>query len=226
MNYDTLSIGGYSYKYNLLPTLNYSGYQIDEGVPITRDGIGFQVSLDRAVRDIIFTLSHSQINNRDTVDAKSIVEYYFKSEYAGYYLGLKALYLNGGVDPHFDTRKEVGAELHSSFRDIEATVSVTQVTATSLMDSLRSFLDTKVSVQFPVREIFRIYGNYTRRSKEVKKESPGIEWYGVGIKFDPTSRVFFELWGGKEKGGLLCSGGVCRWVAPFDGIKLKMTIRL
>ncbi|MBI4723218.1 MAG: hypothetical protein HY769_09550, partial [Candidatus Stahlbacteria bacterium] len=176
--------------------------------------------------DIIFTLSHSQINNRDTSNAKSIVEYYFKSEYAGHYLGLKALSLDGAVDPHFNTRQEIGVELHSSLKDIEATMSATKVTATSFIDSIRSYLDTKVSIQFPVRELFRVYGDYTRRSKEVKEESPGIEWYGMGVKYEPSSQVFIDLWGGKEKGGLICSGGVCRWVAPFDGIKLKLTISL
>ncbi|MCK4307342.1 hypothetical protein KAW50_03835 [candidate division WOR-3 bacterium] len=226
MNYDSLSVGGIGYRYNLLPTINQSGYQIDEGQKITCNGIGFQVTGEKTFGDLMLTLSHSDIGNKDTTEAKRILEYYLKAELMDFYGLLKFLSLDG-VDTHFDKRREWTGEIYGSFKDIETTLSMQKVDVTAMAgDPIIPFMDIGLAIEFPIYEIFAMCLDYTRRSKEVIEDAPGTEWYGIGVKIEPSSKVFFEVWGGKEKGGLVCSGGVCRWVSPFDGFKVSLNMTL
>jgi hypothetical protein len=61
---------------------------------------------------------------------------------------------------------------------------------------------------------------YLTRSTEDDGIFPGIflQW-----KPDPASVV--RLFGGRSKGGLKCSGGVCRIFPDFEGVKLETTLR-
>jgi hypothetical protein len=178
------------------------------------------------------TVAHSGIRAKDTLTAfgdrldKRILEYYLKAEYSDFYGSFKFLSLTGGIDTHFDTRKELECELNGNIRSIESNFYIRRTEATTWRDSIIPFVDIGISVQFPVFDISTIYFNYAHRSQEVIEEAPGKKWYGVGAKLEPSSTVFFDIWAGKEKGGLVCSGGVCRWLFPFDGIKLKINISL
>ena len=181
---------------------------------------------------MILSLSHSEVGNKDTTEAKKILEYYLKAELMDFYGLLKFLSLDG-VDTHFKERREWTGEIYGSFKDIETTLSVQKVDATVTawttgdpIDSIIPFIDVGLSIEFPIYEIFAMFLDYTRRSKEVIEDAPGSEWYGIGVKIEPSSKVFFEVWGGKEKGGLVCSGGVCRWVSPFDGFKVSLNMTL
>ncbi len=232
MNYDTLSVGGVGYRYNVMPTLNQSGYQIDEGQKITRNGIGFQITGEKAIGDLMLSISHSGITNKDTTEVKKIIEYYLKAEFMDFY-GLFKFLLLDGVDTHFNKREDWKGEVHGNFKNIETTLSVQKVDATVTawttsgpIDSIIPFIDIGLLVEFPIYDIFAMYLDYTCRSKEVLEDAPGKEWYGIGVKIEPSSKIFFEVWGGKVKGGLVCSGGVCRWVNPFDGFKLNINILL
>lgn len=48
---------------------------------------------------------------------------------------------------------------------------------------------------------------------------------GAFIQFKPDSASFVRLFVGRSKGGLKCSGGVCRIFPDFEGVKLETTLR-
>ena len=48
-------------------------------------------------------------------------------------------------------------------------------------------------------------------------------WPMVELSLDLTNRHNLRLRVGAEKGGLVCSGGVCRFEEPFKGVKLVLT---
>jgi hypothetical protein len=47
----------------------------------------------------------------------------------------------------------------------------------------------------------------------------------VQVKYPLFSETDILLLVGKEAGGKVCRNGICRYVAPFSGIKLEMTTR-
>ena len=50
---------------------------------------------------------------------------------------------------------------------------------------------------------------------------PSIEFR---YNFDPSNSI--RLFVGQTPGGLICSGGVCRQVPPFEGGLLELVLRL
>jgi Family of unknown function (DUF6029) len=50
-------------------------------------------------------------------------------------------------------------------------------------------------------------------------------YYSGQIAVDPTERIRVTLFYGREKGGLQCSGGICRPVPPFEGGRVDLQMR-
>lgn len=51
-------------------------------------------------------------------------------------------------------------------------------------------------------------------------------WFpGAFVMYRVTQSTFVRVFGGRTKGGLKCSGGVCREFPDFEGVKLDTTIR-
>ncbi len=48
---------------------------------------------------------------------------------------------------------------------------------------------------------------------------------GMFLQWKPDSASFVRLFVGRSKGGLKCSGGVCRIFPDFEGVKLETTLR-
>ncbi len=48
-------------------------------------------------------------------------------------------------------------------------------------------------------------------------------WQSLEITYNFLERHQLRLFGGQERGGLKCTGGVCRQVNPFDGVKVTLT---
>ncbi|MDI6839672.1 MAG: hypothetical protein QMD71_02265 [bacterium] len=223
INYNKLGIGDMAYRYNLMPILNRSGYSINNG----RDEIGFQLNVNKAIGEVVFEGSYSEIDTKDTTEIekdKKILEYYLGADFRNFNGSLKFLSLSGDVAPHFNKRRELDTELYSNFKNIEATFSMKKIEGVTFRDTI-PFFDIGLTVGIPVFDILTVYSNYTRRSKEVIEESPGIEWYGIGIRAE-LDKVSFDSWYGKEKGGYVCSAGVCHYLTPFEGFKLKLNISL
>jgi hypothetical protein len=50
-------------------------------------------------------------------------------------------------------------------------------------------------------------------------------WTNLEAKYAVFSHTDFTLFVGKEAGGKVCRNGICRYVAPFEGLKLEITTR-
>jgi hypothetical protein len=224
INYDTLRIGGMTYKYNLLPTLNQSGYSINEG----QDEVGFQITMKKTIEDKRFSISHSKITPKflDKENEKEIKEYSLEANFFDFYTSLSFSSFKGYIVPPFKKQKKIKVEIDGSIKDIEFLFSIQKIKGMTWRD-VETF---EISVELNkilLFNIYPIYFNYTHRFKEIVEECPGIEWWGIGMKFNSNSeKPFLDFWFGKEKGGVVCSGGVCSYVAPFEGVKVKLTIIL
>jgi len=74
------------------------------------------------------------------------------------------------------------------------------------------------------------YGSIGVRYSWVEKSTidttfPTTEFWGGEIEYHPISAITVSLFGGKDPGGLICSGGQCREEPPFEGLRARLTYR-
>jgi hypothetical protein len=50
-------------------------------------------------------------------------------------------------------------------------------------------------------------------------------WPAIELKYPIFNHSDLILFGGKEAGGKVCRNGVCRYVAPFEGLKVELNTR-
>ncbi|MFT5358190.1 MAG: hypothetical protein ACI9KE_005427 [Polyangiales bacterium] len=62
-------------------------------------------------------------------------------------------------------------------------------------------------------------------TQTVGADSPSL-YPGLEVRYDFLSGSFVRVYGGQTPGGLLCSGGVCRDVPPFQGGTVELVLRL
>lgn len=60
-------------------------------------------------------------------------------------------------------------------------------------------------------------------TSDAREGSPVFPGGWVTYRFDQKSSI--RLFGGRSKGGLKCSGGICRIFPDFEGVKLEATVR-
>ena len=51
-------------------------------------------------------------------------------------------------------------------------------------------------------------------------------WVSGELSYKPSSLLTFRTSYGTEKGGVRCTGGVCRYISPFDGLRFTLEVRL
>ena len=68
-------------------------------------------------------------------------------------------------------------------------------------------------------------GRWEIRDTEVLLESEGTEWKVAEIRWDISNDHTLHAFAGSEKGGLICTGGVCRIEEPFEGFKINLLSR-
>ncbi|MBL8787010.1 MAG: hypothetical protein JNJ59_19045 [Deltaproteobacteria bacterium] len=68
--------------------------------------------------------------------------------------------------------------------------------------------------------------SFTLQTEYLTAESePSPYYFGAFLQWKPSSADLVRLFVGRSKGGLKCSGGVCRIFPDFEGVKLETTLR-
>ncbi|MFA5033165.1 MAG: DUF6029 family protein [bacterium] len=216
-----------TYKYASLPTLNKNEYSINEG----KDEWGYKFSLQKAFDELIanayFSNTLTRLEKAPITDKRrGLLEGSADVEFKDINASFRMADFDSAIDIHYKNKQEIEGELIGEIKMFKAEVSLLKVTGTSLENSTVDFYDTGFGLDFFINEQFALYSTYTVRSKEAPEElkSPGKLWYGIGLKINVVDKVLGEIWYGNEKGGLVCSGGSCRWVEPYEGLKAKISI--
>lgn len=173
-------------------------------------------------------------------EKKKILEMCFLGEYQDFTGSLKLLKMGDRVDAHYKNRSEIRGEVEGDIQSVKTHLSLIKNQGTPLFSNIDRdhimdivFYDAEIGVDVLIREGIMAYSTYMYRyakdSLELAKvqeteTSDGNYWYGVGIRVELISKIMGEFWYGKQRGGLVCSGGVCRWVRPFEGFKVKLNI--
>ncbi len=91
--------------------------------------------------------------------------------------------------------------------------------AASLEDD---YIEGTSYLTFNVGESWSFTGQFEYLTEE-SNDSPLFP--GAFVQYNINDQSFVRLFGGRSKGGLKCSGGVCRVFPDFEGIKFESTIQ-
>ena len=239
MDYDSIGIGGPGYRYNEVPTPIKSGISVNRGI----DEIGYGVSLFASPFDFMsIEIENNQISTQDTTlntfkdiitlnkDMNGVLEQTAKITVNPNY----DLEITGGIERLIKQGIEAGIDRKSETKpNFEVTYNFGQFFVEGGYEHNLTTCDTSdyydhaVSFSLGKPELFVLSLRYERRNRVpewlIPKLGEETAWPMVELSLDLTHRHNLRIRVGGEKGGLICSGGVCRFEEPFKGIKVVLT---
>jgi hypothetical protein len=244
VDYDTLGFGGPGYRYNEPPTPIKSGVSVNRGI----DEIGYGVSLIVSPVDILsLELNHNKVSTHDTTLSKfaqiigpKIIE--LEDDASGVLEQTAKIILHPtfdleittaiervtkqGIEPPVEKKEETKPYIDVTY-DFGSFFIETGYEHTFISSDTSDYYDHAASISIGKPELFVLSVRYERRNRVpewlIPKLGDETSWPMVELSLDLTNRHNLRLRVGAEKGGLVCSGGVCRFEEPFKGIKLVLT---
>jgi len=93
-------------------------------------------------------------------------------------------------------------------------------------DDTLKYKDWGINLEYEYNPYFIFNISYQRTTKKVPKYDYEDKWLLLEGTFFITQNITWRIRIGQERGGLVCSGGVCRYEAPFSGIKTSLQVRI
>ncbi len=239
MDYDTVGVGGADYRYNEPVTPIKTGISVNRGL----DEIGFGATILYSPVDwATIELDNNKISTHDTTlntleqifitneSMDAVIEQAIKLQtYPSF-----ELEVTGGVDKVVKQGIEEPVEKKTETKPyIEVTYNFGSFFIESgyqiefVSSDTSDYHDQALSVAIGKPEAFVLTLRYERRNRIpdwlIDKLGEETSWPLVELTLDLTTRHNLRIRAGGEKGGLVCSGGVCRFEEPFRGVKLSMT---
>lgn len=227
--YDSLGYGGSVYRYNAPPTANLDNYSINRA----SDEQGWMVDVTaNPFGDWYLTVNKSSLT---AISADSLGFEEFFGEVKGplwvhgptLRAGAKSL-LYHWPEPIVETKEELipHAELLTALGAHSLKVGLeTRGVQIDSLGTLLEFRDTRILVDIGIFSYLSLSGRWEIRDHEVLMESEGTEWKVAEMRWDISSNHTLYAFAGSEKGGLVCTGGVCRIEEPFEGFKISLLTR-
>jgi hypothetical protein len=230
LQYDSLGYGGSVYRYNAPPAANLDNYTINRA----SDERGWMVDVTaNPLSTWYLTLNKSSLEAISS-DSLGFEEFYGEikgdlwKKGASVLLSVKSL-LYRRPEPIVETKEELIPHLEVlSSLGTEHSLKVGFETRGVKIDSLGTdieFRDSKAMVDIGIFSYLSLSGQWEIRDKEVLLESEGKEWKAAEIRWDISDDHTLHVFAGSEKGGLICTGGVCRIEEPFEGFKVNLLSR-
>lgn len=239
MDYDTIGVGGADYRYNEPVTPIKTGISVNRGL----DEIGFGATILYSPVDwATIELDNNKISTHDTTlntleqifitneSMDAVIEQAIKLQtYPSF-----ELEVTGGVDKVVKQGIEEPVEKKTETKPyIEVTYNFGSFFIESgyqiefVSSDTSDYHDQALSVAIGKPEAFVLTLRYERRNRIpdwlIDKLGEETSWPLVELSLDLTTRHNLRIRAGGEKGGLVCSGGVCRFEEPFRGVKLSLT---
>jgi hypothetical protein len=227
------------YRYNEVPTPIKSGISVNRGI----DEIGYGVSLFASPFDFMsIEIENNQISTHDTTlntfkdiitlneDMNGVLEQTAKITVNPNY----DLEITGGIERLIKQGIEAGIDRKSETKpNFEVTYNFGQFFIEGgyehnlITCDTSDYYDHAVSFSLGKPELFVLSLRYERRNRVpewlIPKLGEETAWPMAELSLDLTHRHNLRIRIGGEKGGLICSGGVCRFEEPFKGIKVVLT---
>lgn len=239
MDYQDIGFGGSGYRYNEPPTPIKSGISVNRGI----DEIGYGASLVVSPFDFVsLEIDHNKVSTHDTTVSKfeqivafnddlggvleQIAKVITHPSYTMEITGAVERLVKQDIEPPVEKKIELKphAELTYDFGTFFIDLGYEHTFVTS---DTSDYYDHAGSFSIGKPEMFVLSVRYERRSRVPQWLEPKLgsetSWPMVELTLDLTHRHNLRVRVGAEKGGLVCSGGVCRFEEPFRGVKLVLT---
>ncbi len=239
LDYDNIGLGGAGYRYNEPPTAIKSGISVNRGI----DEIGYGVSVFYSPIDkVTIEVDNNKVTTHDTAlsylgqifeindDMDAVFEQTIKVQtYPSY-----DLEITGGVERLVKQGIEIPIEKKTETKPYaEVTYNFgpffieTGYEHNFLSSDTSDYYEHAVSFSLGKPELFVFSFRYERRNRIpewlIPKYGEETAWPLAELSLDLTTRHNLRIRVGAEKGGLVCSGGVCRFEEPFKGVKMVLT---
>lgn len=218
----------FNYRLNDIPLANYHGETLSDTSESGANEEGWQARVDYSLFDKLY-LSTDYAEAWDSSMKRRMNDLYIAMEYfaesASYTLSWSHIEkLNEGEDWQKEFYPTLEADFGSWYVPLFLKAEYKTVeTKQGLGEVVRHFEPT-LQAEFSLYKLGVSLGA-TSHWQEVSKlfesrYSPNIE-----LKYPLFDHTDLILFGGKEAGGKVCRNGVCRYVAPFEGIRAEVQTR-
>ncbi len=239
LDYDTIGFGGAGYRYNEPPTPIKSGISVNRGI----DEIGYGVSVFYSPIDMVtIEIDNNKVTTHDTSLSKLKQIFYIGDDMDGVLeqtLKIQTypsfdLEIVGGLDRVVKQAIEAGIDKKTETKPyLEVTYDLgpffieTGYEHNLISSDTSDYYEHAVSFSLGKPEAFVLSFRYERRNRIpewlIIKYGEELSWPLAELSLDLTHRHNLRIRVGAEKGGLVCSGGVCRFEEPFKGLKMVLT---
>lgn len=242
MDYDTIGFPyNKTYRYNEPVTPIKTGISVNRGA----DEIGFGVSLLYSPFDFMtIELDNNKISTHDDTLSKleqifvtnetmdAVIEQAAKiTTYPSYELEITAAVekiVKQGIEVPIEKKTETKPHLEVSYNFGSFFVG-SEYGIEFVSSDTSDYHDQALALSIGKPEFFVFTVRYEHRNRapqwlvDLKKIGPETSWPLAELSLDLTTRHNLRIRAGAEKGGLVCTGGVCRFEEPFKGVKLVLT---
>lgn len=221
MDYDTIGFGGAGYRYNEPPTPIKSEISVNRGT----DEKGFGISLSTTPVDILtgeFDYNKIKTHNNEDGVTEGIIKFTTHPNYNLEIIGGMEYLVKEGIELEVDRKSETKPNIELTY-NFGSFYIETGYEHNFIWEDRRQYYEHAISLAFGKSEIFAFTFRYQRRSRVIEHLGDETNWPLAELSLDLTNRHNLRIRVGGEKGGLVCSGGVCRFEEPFKGVKAVLT---
>ena len=217
INYDSLALGWGGARYNEPPIINKTGLSINRGNDETGFGISLFISPKYALT-INGGFSKTATHNED----KEITERFISVDYMqDIFSGIFSIdYLSQNeIEPGILEKEEITPQIDLTFGSFEVVGKENFV-----KEDNQNYRESTISLSYTHESLltFTIIGE-TRTIKKIDEKTRWLLFEVSGVIGNNHNIVIRY---GSEKGGLTCSGGICRYEEPFNGLKVSLITRI
>jgi hypothetical protein len=237
----TLAVPGYSAllegkdylrfdaPYSTLPPANTVGQPVNSG----RDERGAGLVLTASPQeDLTLDAAGSYAKARDEAGKRSALEAHARRDWWG----------RGSIQPGIEWTEEVELESHRyrsySGPTLNASYYLTEARSLSLHSKLfrwanelrggrrDHYTELTADLGLLFGEGRAVTVSLTRASKPIEEYDGKQTWASVELDWVFNAQHELKIKAGRERGGVVCSGGVCHYEPAFSGVRFEFTSRL
>ncbi len=218
----------FQYRLNDLPTANYHNETLSDASATGEDEIGWQVFGTVSFTDgLDFTADYAEAFNSEKI--KKMNDAFFALEYSGNSFSLLTSYSHiEKVDESSNSwQQDLIPALQTNFTWLKIPVQIQaeyKKVSKQRQEVESEHFEPKLQTDFTWAKLslsLCAQSNW----EEISEIFDSRYWASAQIKFPLFEHSDIILFGGKEAGGKVCRNGVCRYVAPFEGLRVELNTR-
>jgi hypothetical protein len=221
-DYDSIDLGGVGFRYNDPPTPIKKGISVNRGVDERGFGITGSLSLNKMKWEGNYAWLYTHKKEKGIREGNSKFEFELSEGFIPVFTGeyLKTTGIEAGIPFREEIKPGLEIRLYSLERNFTLGGSFNWV-----KEGETSYQERGVSLSADLLPDITLTLNYEMATKAVKRYDYERQWLLVECSLSLMTNLSLRFRVGREKGGLVCSGGVCRYEPPFSGIKGVLVAR-